>query len=98
MEASPFLSDDDYLELRRAARQALRGLGIPSNPGFTDHNIISSLREKRNLPPIDAWDEGPDDGAPERFRDEIAECVALEAPFTLGEIAIGLETITRLDS
>jgi hypothetical protein len=38
-----------YLRLRLATRNLLDHIGIPSNPGFLDHNIVSDFRERLNL-------------------------------------------------
>lgn len=36
----------DYGAFRREIRQILAELGVPSNLGWTDNNIIAALREK----------------------------------------------------
>jgi hypothetical protein len=43
MAQDVLLSDNDYSTLRIESREALWRLGIPSNPGLTNGNIINSL-------------------------------------------------------
>lgn len=51
------ITDPYYLLLRQRSREALARFGIPSNPGFTDYNIVSGLRRATCLEPVEPWDE-----------------------------------------
>jgi len=92
MESPDTLTSEEYLFLRIEARQALVNIGVRSNPGFTDYNIISALRSKNDLPPLEPQDEWSDD-TPARFQNGLAEYLGLERPFTVGDIAIGLRSL-----
>jgi hypothetical protein len=74
------LDDKDYSTLRRESREALHKLGIPSNPGFTNHNIISGLANALGLP-SDFPEEGDiSEYSGAIFRDSLGELLGLEIP------------------
>lgn len=94
MEVINNINDEEYLTLRRTARQALAYFGIASNPGFTDHNIVSSLRQSRGLSRIEPWDEWGNN-AQVILRNEPAEIAGVEPPLTIDAITSGLAAMSR---
>ncbi len=89
MEAKILVPDEAYKMLRRDSREALVRLGIGSNPGFTDHNILSRLGDRlgTEIPePYDEWSEY----AGEMFRDSLATVLGIELPASVMEVRIGL--------
>lgn len=76
-----------YGDLRSIGRQLLFTLGISSNPGFSDRNIVDELRKRASLEPLKEYDE-----TPELFARCIVEVVeslggAIDKPELADEVA-----------
>lgn len=56
-----FLQDSlerkNYVALRQETRELLSQAGIRSNLGWTDYDIVSAVRIKATLPPVDSWNQ-----------------------------------------
>ncbi len=93
MTGNVLLSDHDYLKLRVESRQALYELGVSSNPGFTDRNIINGLSRAlgipSNFPETADWSEY----SGELFRDSLGEILGLEVPPRIDDVVTGLRNI-----
>jgi len=48
---------EKFLLLRQESRQALYEAGVVSNPGWTDHDIVSAVRRKAGLAQVEPWNE-----------------------------------------
>lgn len=81
-ESAPtLLSTENYLSLRQESREALLRLGITSNPGFTDENIVNGIRRAIGLTEV-SYDDGIENGeyGGEYFRDALGEIFGLDLP------------------
>jgi len=82
-----------YLILRQRTRQLLSDVGIPSNPGFLDHDIVSGIRQKAGLPPVKGWNERSENSY-ELFRGGLIQTLQ-EAGVELAEEDITVKDIIR---
>lgn len=95
MAGEVLLNDYDYSTLRIESREALHKLGIPSNPGFTNRNIIDGLAKAtgkaHSFPEEEEWTEY----SGELFRDSLGELLGLEVPPAVGDVIAGLRVLHR---
>ena len=87
-----FLTDKDYLNLRQLASSALGRVGIGSNLGFTDHNILSGLSDRLGQPEPNRYDEWSLLSA-DLFKDSLANVLGLELPTTVDEVTSALQSM-----
>jgi hypothetical protein len=95
MSENVLLNDHDYRTLRIESREALHRLGVPSNLGFTNRNIVdglsSALGLTHNFPEDGEWSEY----SGELLRDSIGELLGLELPPSAEDIVAGLRRVTQ---
>ncbi len=95
MAGEVLLSYNDLTTLRIESREALARLGISSNPGFTNRNIIDGLSRAigvgSEFPENMEWSEY----SGEIFRDCLGEILGLELPPSASEVVDGLRRVTR---
>ena len=90
MTKEVLLDTSDYAALRFESRGALRKLGVQSNPGFTNRNIIEGLAHAMGKE-CDFPDEGDiSDYSGEIFRDSLGELLGLDVPPMISEVVTGL--------
>lgn len=91
---SVLLSIEDYVRLRGESREALYRLGIRSNPGFTDKNILDGLScalgKEGSFTEADEWSEY----SGEFFRDSLGEIFNLDIPPSVEKIVTHLRNLT----
>jgi hypothetical protein len=49
--------DEQYLRLRQKTWNALDKIGVRSNPAVSDYWIVSWIREKAGVVPVEEWNE-----------------------------------------
>ncbi len=95
MTGEVLLHQEEYSILRRESREALHRLGTPSNPGFTNTNIVESLGGvlgySREIP--EEIDTSEYSG--EIFRDSLGEILGLELPPLVSEVVSGLRSLSQ---
>ena len=95
MAGEVLLNDYDHSTLRIESREALHKLGIPSNPGLTNRNIIDGLAraigKAHSFPEGGEWTEY----SGELFRDSLGELLGLEVPPAVGDVVIGLRVLRQ---
>ena len=93
MTGNVLLNDYDYTTLRIESREALHRVGIPSNPGFTNRNILDGLSRAlglpHSLPEEGEWSEY----SGELFRDSLGELLGIELPPSTEDLVTGLRDI-----
>jgi hypothetical protein len=96
MGENVLLADHDYATLRIEAREALWRLGVPSNPGFTNRDILSGLASALGrafeYPETVEWTEY----SGELFRDSLGELVGLDIPPAIPSLVDNLRNV-RID-
>lgn len=85
--------EGSYLVLRQETRRLLSDVGVPNNLGFLDQNIVSGIRQKVDLPPLEDWDESSDNSY-ELFRDGLIQTLQ-EAGIEFAEGDIEVADIIR---
>lgn len=85
-----------YLRLRNEAREALYRLGTPSNPGFSDENIVNGLRRAIGIGEVQydhdvEWTEF----SGEYFRDALGEIFGLDIPPRPSDVLLMLSGVPR---
>lgn len=90
MANSVLLADGDYPRLRNESREALRRLGIPSNIGFSDTNILDGLTRALGIEGHSMEEGEWLDYAGEVFRDALGEVLGLELPPATEDVVRGL--------
>ena len=90
------LTPEHYLRLRQESREALYRLGTPSNPGFTDENIVNGLRRAIGLTEViyEHEVETTEFGG-EYFRDSLGEILGLDLPPRTSDLLLMLSGIPR---
>lgn len=90
MTGKVILEQSEYSVMRIESREALNRLGIESNPGFTNSNIVQGLSDALGVEVglIDELDQGDFTG--EMFRDSLGEILGLELPPSTSEVVCGL--------
>lgn len=89
MVSEALLPLEDYALVRIAARNMLARVGILSNPGYSDKNILDALREVADLERLAEYDESTGDVG-RRFMGEVAA--------TLGHLGVEVpEPVTPID-
>jgi len=86
MTGSVLLNPEDYRKLRVESRQALHILGISSNPGFSDKDIIDGISGALGKTSAYSEASGPQEFSGEYFRDCLGEILGLELPPDVDEI------------
>lgn len=85
-----------YVKLRQEAREALYRLGTPSNPGFSDENIVNGLRRAIGISEVQydhdvEWTEF----SGEYFRDALGEIFGLDIPPRPSDVLLMLSGVPR---
>lgn len=93
MSGNVLLDDYDYTTLRIESREALHRVGIASNPGFTNRNILDGLSRalglEHSFPDEGEWSEY----SGELFRDSLGEILGIELPPSMEDLVSGLRSI-----
>jgi hypothetical protein len=92
MTTPVLVSNMDYLLLRREARETLHRFGIPSNPGFSDTDILTRLTTVIGTH-IDIVPVSHEEYSEELFRDNLCEVLALDPPTAVDSIAYQLSRL-----
>ncbi len=95
MIGNVLLDDNDYTTLRIESREALNRLGVPSNPGFTNRNIVDGLAHALGLVSNFPEDGERAEDSGEIFRDSLGEILGLELPPSIEDVVNGLYSITQ---
>ncbi len=95
MSNEVLLSSKDYLKLRSESREALNKLGVPSNPGFTNEDILNGLAKALETSfELGEVDEVSDFSG-EFFRDGLGEILGLEIPPAIEDVVVSLRSISK---
>lgn len=89
------LNDQNYVELRVESRQALYKLGTPSNPGFTDGNILDGLARALGVEITFSQDMEGSKYSGEFFRDSLGVILGLELPPDTEDVIKSLRSISQ---
>ncbi len=83
---------EEYVSLRVLSREVLASVGIMSNIGFTDHNILQSLSSHLGAVDVEPYDQHHEH-AEELFRDKLAALLGIEVPAQFGQIEHALTNL-----
>lgn len=95
MAGEVLIGNDDYRELRVESRETLRKLGIASNPGFTNRNIVEGLANTLGREESFPDDIESSEYSGELFRDSLGELLGLEVPPAVGDVITGLRALRQ---
>lgn len=84
----------DYVALRSSSRAALGRLGVATNVGFTDHDILQAM-SRHTGQPYPGYYEEFDVAAGEKFRDGLAVVLGVELPTTAPAVVAALTQICQ---
>lgn len=93
MTGEVLLNQEDYRVLRIEAREAMHRVGIYSNPGFTNENIINGLANAIGEQYETSCDVEHPDFSGEFFRDSLGELLGLEIPPRVEDVVAKLREI-----
>lgn len=83
---------EEYVSLRVLSREVLGSIGVASNIGFTDHNILQLLGDHLGAEEIEPYDQHHE-RAEELFRDKLAVLLGLELPAQFGHLENALTNL-----
>ncbi|MDO8265537.1 MAG: hypothetical protein Q7T41_01185 [Candidatus Saccharibacteria bacterium] len=86
------LTIGEYAKLRASSRTALGRVGINSNPGSTDHYILSGLSDHLGQPAQESYDEWAESSGA-CFRDMLATVLDIELPTTVEAVTSALDRL-----
>ena len=95
MEGKVLLDSDDFITLRIESREALHRLGVASNPGFTNANIIEGLARALGSEVTMPDEMEHFEFSGEMFRDSLGEILGLEIPPLVDELVVKLKEVTN---
>ena len=93
MSENILLNDSDYRKLRTESREALRRLGLASNPSFTNRNIFDGLADALGVVADFPEEADLSEYSGEMFRDSLGEILGLELPVEVDDVVFGLSNI-----
>jgi hypothetical protein len=83
---------EEYVSLRVLSREVLASVGIMSNIGFTDHNILQSLSSHLGAEDVELYDQHHE-RAEELFRRKLAALLGIEVPAQFGQLENALTNL-----